>query len=360
MANPLSPPILTEQPSFPFSRPATPGPLDHRQVGFVGLGNIGYAMAKNLAQNGPQNVSNLKPPKVWNRTISKSEKLVQQVGKDKASIAGSPEEIALECDIIIVNLANDDVVRSVYSRFAEALKSSPPTKKKIFVETSTIYPSLAGDLDKFLCSFPHTHLITCPVLGSAVVADKSQLTLIMSGDYPSKKEVANLLVPSVGRKVLDLGGDLEKALTYKLMANSMVLGTMEILAEALTFAEKSGIGGERVLDLVKDFFPAPSMVNYAERMAHEKFDGNTGFAIDGGIKDATHIRRLSAKYNCPMPAIDVAHQHLITARAIHLKEKNEGKEVASTLDWSGIIAGTRAGAGLDGFDRNKDATVVEI
>ena len=121
----------------------------------------------------------------------------------------------------------------------------------------------------------------------------------MSGDYPSKKEVANLLVPSVGRKVLDLAGDLEKgqfypvflrilsdsqpglstALTYKLMANSMVLGTMEILAEALTFAEKSGIGSERVLDLVKgwfishclrkvralmvahtDFFPAPRYV----------------------------------------------------------------------------------------------------
>ncbi|RXW11665.1 hypothetical protein EST38_g14189 [Candolleomyces aberdarensis] len=74
----------------------------------------------------------------------------------------------------------------------------------------------------------------------------------------------------------------------------------------------------------------------------------------------SHIRCLSAKYNCPMPAIDVAHQHLITARAIHLKEKNEGKEVVSTLGWSGIIAGTRAGAGLDGFDRNKDATVVEL
>lgn len=122
MANVLSPPSLSEKPAFPFSRPATPGLFGHRQVGFVGLGNIGYAMAKNLAQNGPANISDLQPPKVWNRTISKSEKLVEQVGKDKASIAGSPEEIALECDIIIVNLANDDVVRSVYSRFSEALK----------------------------------------------------------------------------------------------------------------------------------------------------------------------------------------------------------------------------------------------
>lgn len=50
---------------------------------------------------------------------------------------------------------------------------------------------------------------------------------------------------SVDPRVLSL------ALTYKLMANSMILGNLEILAESLTFAEKSGIGSERVLDLVR-------------------------------------------------------------------------------------------------------------
>ena len=66
----------------------------------------------------------------------------------------------------------------------------------------------------------------------------------------------------------------------------------------------------------------------------------------------SHIRRLSAKYNCPMPAIDTAHQHLLTARALHLRQKNEGHaDVAPSLDWSGIVAGTRAAAGLSGFNR---------
>jgi hypothetical protein len=36
------------------------------------------------------------------------------------------------------------------------------------------------------------------------------MVLIMSGDYQSKKEVAYLLVPAVGRKVIDLGGNVEK------------------------------------------------------------------------------------------------------------------------------------------------------
>jgi 3-hydroxyisobutyrate dehydrogenase-like beta-hydroxyacid dehydrogenase len=49
-----------------------------------------------------------------------------------------------------------------------------------------------------------------PVFGAPPVADAGQLLVVMAGDYRSKKEVAHLLVPGVGRKVIDLGGNLEK------------------------------------------------------------------------------------------------------------------------------------------------------
>ena len=54
-----------------------------------------------------------------------------------------------------------------------------------------------------------------------------------------------------------------------------------------------------------------------------------------------------------MPVIDTAHQHLLTARAIHTNHKQEGQAAFDILDWSGIIAGTRVAAGLDGFDSQK-------
>jgi hypothetical protein len=54
-----------------------------------------------------------------------------------------------------------------------------------------------------------------------------------------------------------------------------------------------------------------------------------------------------------MPAIDIAHQHLLTARAIHTANKQAGKATFETLDWSGVIAGTRVAAGLDGLDSQK-------
>jgi hypothetical protein len=54
-----------------------------------------------------------------------------------------------------------------------------------------------------------------------------------------------------------------------------------------------------------------------------------------------------------MPVVDTAYQHLLTARAIHKGQMQEGRAVFNTLDWSAIIAGTRVAAGLDGFDSQK-------
>jgi hypothetical protein len=64
----------------------------------------------------------------------------------------------------------------------------------------------------------------------------------------------------------------------------------------------------------------------------------------------SHIRRLTTVHNSPMPSIDIAHQHLITARAIHTNKVQAGKETVDVLDWSGIVAGTRVAAGLDPFE----------
>lgn len=49
-----------------------------------------------------------------------------------------------------------------------------------------------------------------PVFGAPAAAEVAQLIIVMAGDYRSKKEVAHILVPAMGRKVIDLGGNLEK------------------------------------------------------------------------------------------------------------------------------------------------------
>ncbi|CAL1694656.1 unnamed protein product [Somion occarium] len=318
----------------PFSRPQTP----HHglQIGFCGLGAMGYFMARNLARHPTAHISS--PVLVWNRTKAKSEQLVKELGESKVQIAADPEEVARECDIVFTNLASDE--------------------PKIFVETSTVFPALAGELDNLISSTGHARLVMAPVFGPPPAADTAQLIIVMAGDYRSKKEIAHILVPAVGRKIIDLGGNLEKAPTFKLIGNSFILGTLEILAETLTLGEKSGIPANQVYGLIKDIMPAPPVINYGEKMVNDLFDGSNGFAIDGGIKDSMHIRRLTTDLDSPMPALDSAHQHLLTARALHAAKKARGHSVFETLDWSSLVAGARVAAGLDGFDSGKHSKVV--
>ncbi|KAJ7447248.1 NAD-P-binding protein [Mycena latifolia] len=341
-----------ETPPVPYSRPATPGSAAFPvQIGFVGIGAMGAVMARNLANHRVAHVHGSPPILIWNRTPAKCDKLFAELGQDKIRIAKSLEQVATECDVILTVLASDEVVKSVYQQFAETLKHAPPARSKIFVEMSTIYPTLAGELDTLLSSVPHCRLLTSPVFGTPSVAEAAQLLIVMSGDYRSKKEVAYILVPAVGRKVVDLGGNLEKG-------NSLILGSLEVLAESYTLAEKSGIGASEVHDLVKEVLPA-SMIRYSDRMSRDHFDGSTGFSIDGGIKDASHIRRLTAIHNSPMPSIDIAHQHLITARAIHTSKVQAGQDAVQVLDWSGIVAGARVAAGLEPFEIGKKHGVVQ-
>ena len=104
------------QPSgdVPFSRPQSP----HKEliVGFYGLGAMGYSMARNLTKNLPS------PLRVSNRSRSRAEQLLKELGETKVKIVDNPANLALEADIIFTNLANDTVVREAYEGFVAALK----------------------------------------------------------------------------------------------------------------------------------------------------------------------------------------------------------------------------------------------
>lgn len=102
--------------AVPFSRPTTPSPHPLK-IGWYGLGAMGYFMARNIATS----QSNTTPVLLYNRTLSKAQKLADQLGPSIAKVASSPAQLATECDVIFTNLADDASVQSVYNEFAKAL-----------------------------------------------------------------------------------------------------------------------------------------------------------------------------------------------------------------------------------------------
>jgi len=349
---------MSTTPAIPYSRPQTPshGP---QAFGFVGLGNMGYEMALNLAKDLPDGHHLT----VWNRTAAKSQELQKDAGPGKIVIAHSVSEVVQRAYIIFTSLSNDNVVEDIYEKMYRAHEAKDHqmtgsrVRTTIFVEMSTIYPTLAAKLDNLAEKNPHRHFIMCPVFGPPASAKTAQLVLVLAGAFAAKKEVAYALVPSVARKAIDVGENVERAASFKLIGNSMILGTIELLSESMTLAEKSGLGAETFYGFVKDMFPAPAFIGYGNKILNNDFDGSKGFAIEGGLKDASHIRRLVEELNSPMPIIDIAHQRMLTARAYDAKLKPEQRRWKE-LDWSAMVIGQRLASGLEPLDSKKNATVV--
>lgn len=84
---------------------------------------MGYPMARNLAKHRTSHPEGSPPLLVWNRTASKAEKLVAELGESTIHVAQNPGEIAAQCDIIITSLSSDEVVKSTYQEFVAALEA---------------------------------------------------------------------------------------------------------------------------------------------------------------------------------------------------------------------------------------------
>ncbi|KAG8995155.1 hypothetical protein FRB94_009372 [Tulasnella sp. JGI-2019a] len=358
------------QGGLPYSAPGSPISAA-RCIGCIGLGNIGGSIAKNLAIHFSRSQHHAKHSIVlWNRTRAKADQIVAEVeaktekdgGIASVSVANSVEDLVKECDIILTSLSNDAAVTDMYEIIIKTLKEDRPTTsgnvhKKIVVDTSTIYPTLTGQLDTRVSAIPHTTFVAAPVFGATAVAANAQLVICLAGDYRSKKEIAYLLVPAAGKKVIDLGGNVEKAVAFKLVGNSHIVSSIELLAQTHTLADKVGLSRQTLHNFLAEMLPAPPLIKYSERLLNDDFDGNTGFNINSGLKDVHHIQRLSAEYNCPVPFLDTTGRHIVTARALNAaRPENERNP---NMDWSAMVSASRVAAGLDPFNsKNRTAGLV--
>jgi 3-hydroxyisobutyrate dehydrogenase-like beta-hydroxyacid dehydrogenase len=162
---------------------------------------------------------------LWNRTASKLPPASKSI-----SHASSARELARTCDVVITSLANDEAAQSIYAELFEGAKDKKATKGEageeratIFVDTSTLYPATSGELERKAAEIPWCFFLASPVFGPPPLAKEAKLVVVLSGDIFAKRHVEGILVPSMGRKIIDVGANVERASSFKLLGNSVVL-----------------------------------------------------------------------------------------------------------------------------------------
>lgn len=205
-----------------------PGNVD-KQVGVIGLGLMGTAIAERLLEHGYR-VS------VWNRSPEKAEPL------RRLGAVWSDNPLA-SCRRVIVSLYSSDVVAEVIERMAPGLSAG-----QVIVDTTTGEPSDAVTLYSRLAERGVKYL-DAPISGSSEQTRQGAATVMVGGE-PSAFDACADLWPILGGKVFHLGA-CGSAAKMKLVTN-LVLGlNRAALAEGLSFAKSIGVSPEAALEVLR-------------------------------------------------------------------------------------------------------------
>jgi 3-hydroxyisobutyrate dehydrogenase-like beta-hydroxyacid dehydrogenase len=267
-------------------------------IGFIGLGRMGGAIALNLVKAGHQVT-------VWNRTRAKIRPLVAA----GARCADSPRDAA-KGEIVISMLADDQAVEAVVfgengilSADERPIHVSMSTISVEFVERLTAAHAAAG-----------SQLVSATVFGRPAVAMAGKLWVLAAGP-PAALETCAPALSAIGQRVFALGETPSAANLVKLCGNFMIMSAVEAMAEAMTLAAKAEVDPQRLFEvLTESLFPGPVYETYGQILADGSFKP-AAFAAPLALKDMNLVAAAANLSRTPMPFLGVVRDHLLGAIA---------------------------------------------
>jgi len=281
------------------------------KIGFIGLGNMGAAIAANLVRAGHEVV-------VWNRSAAKAQSLVG-LG---AVLAPNPKAAAAEREAVFTMLADDAALDSVLSGPQGLLEGL--RRGSLHVSLSTIAVATAERLTA-LHAERGQHLLSAPVFGRPEAAAAAKL-FVVAGGRKADVDLAKPLFDAISQRLFYIGETPSAANLVKLCGNFMILAAIETMAEAMTLAQRGGVAKKQFVEVMTgSLFDAPVYRNYGNGLVEGRFKP-AGFAAPLGLKDMRLVGQSAEALRVPMPVLNVLRDHLLQTIAA------EGEDA----DWSAI------------------------
>ncbi len=239
------------------------------KLAFLGLGVMGGPMAGHLQKAG-HDVT------VYNRTISKAEDWAKTTG---GAMAATPREAATAADFVMACVGNDDDLRSVClgpdGAFAGMGSGS------VFVDHTTVSAAVTRELYA-AANEKQVSFVDAPISGGQAGAENAALSIMCGGDEGAYERA--LPIMEVYSKICRRIGESGAGQMTKMCNQIAIAGLVQGLSEALHFADKAGLDGRAVVEVISQGAAGSwQMNNRYETMLDDHFDH--GFATDWMRKD---------------------------------------------------------------------------
>ncbi|KAK9132616.1 hypothetical protein Scep_012144 [Stephania cephalantha] len=289
------------------------------EVGFLGLGIMGKAMAVNLLRNGFKVT-------VWNRTLSKCEELVEH----GASVGETPAAVVKKCKYTIAMLSDPPAAISVV--FGKDSVLEQLCEGKGYIDMSTVDADTSSKISKVAQATAVSTAITevggrfleAPVSGSKKPAEDGQLIILAAGDKALYEE----MLPAfsvLGKKDFFLG-EVGNGAKMKLIVNMIMGSTMNAFSEGLALAGRTGLSPETLIEmLVKEEEGLGAVGNPMIMMKGPtmlKSNYSPAFPLKHQQKDMRLALALGEENGLAMPVAAAANEAFIRAKSLGLGDQD--------------------------------------
>lgn len=259
------------------------------KIAFLGLGVMGYPMAGHLKAKGFDVT-------VYNRTTAKAEAWAKQHGGGfRPSVAGA----VAGADMVVMCVGNDHDLLEVAGQAIAAMKSGATLVDHTTASAESARALFAQAAARDIA------FIDAPVSGGQVGAEKGQLTVMCGGEeavFAKAKPVMDSYA-----KATTLMGESGAGQLTKMVNQICIAGLVQALSEGLAFAEKAGLDGNLVLDVIsKGAAQSWQMENRGRTMLKREF--NFGFAVDWMRKDLSICLDEARRNGARLPLTAVVDQ----------------------------------------------------
>jgi 3-hydroxyisobutyrate dehydrogenase len=280
------------------------------KIGFIGLGAMGYPMARHLAKE--------HEVLVWNRTREKAERHAREHG---THLANELADVAA-ADVIITILPTSLEVDEIVDQLLGAVK--PGT---LWIDATSGDPNVSRETAKRLAE-REVAFVDAPVTGAVVGAENATLTIMIGGsadDFARAQDVLRLN----GKTIIHVG-DIGAGHAIKVLTNSIMGATVWITAECLLLAKQLGIDMKTALEVTN---AGSGRSNASENLLPMRLrDGKWPlvFKLAHHDKDIRIAASLAHQQHASTPLLALTSQ-LFTASLKQLGENADYIEVAKIV-----------------------------
>ncbi len=290
------------------------------KLGFLGLGLMGYPMARNLLKAGHEVA-------VWSKTRAKVDRLAAE---DKAVACASPKEVAERSEGIFLCVGDSDMSRETIlgrNGIIEGARSGA-----IVADASTISPAVSRETGAAL-EKKGIHFLDAPCTGSTPGATNGTLTFMIGGDR-QVFERAKPWFDAMGKLFYFCGGP-GMGLQAKLTQNAILANLMQAFNEGMVLCTKGGVDPALMLEILNNS-AAKSGLIASKAPAVFRRDFTTAFSTKWMHKDVSMALDSGRELGVPMPLTAVTQQMFQAAMSMGYAEDDMASTIKVEEAWAGV------------------------